>query len=71
MLSALKEWLLFFVFFIVLPPFYAIAFIKIVARILEIESTTTKILIVLGMICLLPIFIYIHLVIMYAAGGGH
>lgn len=63
--------LLFIIFFFILPSVYIIVFIKFVGWILSLENTLLKILIVTGAIILLPVIIYIHLVIIYALGGGH
>ena len=71
MLSLLENVLIFFVFFGVLPFIYIILFIKFIGWVLNIKSSVAKILILLGIILLLPVIIYIHMIAIYAAGGGH
>ena len=71
MLLLLQNVLIFFVFFGVLPFIYVILFIKFIGWVLNIESAMAKILILLVVILLLPVIIYLHLIAIYAAGGGH
>lgn len=69
--SAIRDFLIVLIFFLVLPPLYIIGLIKLIGRILDLENTLLKILLACAIIIFLPIFVYIHLVIIYIAGGGH
>jgi hypothetical protein len=69
--SAIRDFLIVLIFFLILPPLYIIGLIKLIGKILDLENTLLKILFACAVIISLPIFVYIHLVIIYAAGGGH
>ena len=71
MASALIQLLAFLIFFLVLPMIYIIVFIKIIAWVLNLESTIQKIAAILFMLLMLPILIYVHMVAIYVVGGGH
>lgn len=63
--------LVFVVIFFILPSVYIIVFIKFAGWIFSLKNTLLKISIVAGTIILLLAIVYIHLVIIYALGGGH
>lgn len=69
--QAIRDFIIFLIFFIVLPPVYIICLIKLIAGILDLENTLLKILLFSAIIIFLPIFVYLHMVIIYSAGGGH